>query len=63
MSKIVLTIEDDAETGAVKYHSECGDYTFKEGVPSPALIVAQAVLEFIQKAFEEKPVENTVTKE
>lgn len=58
MSKIVITIEDDIETGAVKFQSECGDYTINNGAPSPALIVAQAVLEFMQTAFEDKPENN-----
>lgn len=52
MSKIVITVEDDPISGAVVYKCECGDYTFKNGEPSAALLVAQSIVEFLEKAFQ-----------
>jgi hypothetical protein len=51
MSKIVITIEDDADTGGVIYQSKCDNMTLKDGEPSAALIVAQTVLDFMNITY------------
>lgn len=51
MSKIVITIYDDSETGGVKYESELVENTSTENEPTPALLIAHSVLMYMQGAF------------
>lgn len=51
MSKIFITIEDDAPTGGVMYESKCENMTFTDGEPSAAMLVAQTVLHFIKETY------------